>query len=171
MGRDLEGIMEVLLAFAFILTIIYLIALVDTIVSYIIKALALRSLCDIYGMEDQKWVAWVPVYNYHLLLDIGERGSVYVFLPILQIILIIVRAFSTSLVAMRIMSVIILAVTIWWIVVRVQAYKVISKKLDTTPVWLNIGVFIPGFNMVAWAVMLNKISKLKREGYFTYYSQ
>lgn len=168
MGPDIEKLTQFLIAFSFVILIICIISVIDSIASYVLKAIALSSLCDIYNI-DNKWIAWIPIFNYYLLLDIGERGAVYVFIPILQAILYVICLFTTSLTIAMITTWLFIGVSIWWMVVKFKAHKVIAKKLDTSSTLLNLGVFFPVFSTVAWSMMISRINKLTREEYFENY--
>ena len=58
---------------------------------------------------------------------------------------------------------VILAISIWLVVVMIQAFLYISTKYEISAVWFILGLFIPVFSLVAYIIWFNKLRKLEKE--------
>ena len=160
-----DEIIQRILALSAVIMGIAVIAFIITIIVYILKAIALTKLCEVYGIKE-KWLSWVPIGNYYVILKIGERGVSYIFIPILQFILYLVTYTTDSPGVVIISSILILCCVISWMVIQIQAFQMIGKKLDMNSGWLVAGVFFNILHVVAWSLVIKRTYYLDNNGYF-----
>ncbi len=154
--------------FLFILfMIIYIIAIPLGIVTYIFSGLALYKAAKLEGYN-KNWLAWIPGINSYVLFKLGNKNPNYMWLtlapiPIVIIFNLLMEYDSSSMAIPLVILLSILAISIWLVVVMIQAFLYISTKYEISAVWFILGLFIPVFSLVAYIIWFNKLRKLEKE--------
>lgn len=163
-----EELMQKLLYFSIFIYIFIILTFICVVLIYVFKAIALHKLCTIYNISE-KWLAWIPILNYYLVLKLGERGVSYIFLPIVLWVLSVVGVTTESSAVMMIVGILQIVAGIWWMIIQIQSYQVICKKLDSGSGLFVAGVFFPIFMVFAWGLCMKNVYKLQSQGYFDNY--
>lgn len=125
-------------------------------VSYVFMALALSSAAEIEGI-DNKWFAWVPLLNVFMLLKLGNKSSKYIWVFIATMIVGLLANYSGSI----LIIIVNMVLSIWAIVIQIQAYSNLSNKYEMNSVWFIVGIFIAPVMMVAFIILYKKVKAKK----------
>lgn len=150
--RNLELIM--------LATLVFLIGVVVlSIITYVFMGLSLYTAAEVKGIK-HKWFAWVPFLNSILVFKLGNKNWKYIWLIVGQTILSIIQYNNPS----GILLLIDIVLSIFVVVIYIQAYSNISKEYEINPAWFIVGVIFSPVILVAYILFYNKVRKLKKIG-------
>lgn len=150
--------MEFLLIIALFIIIA---SLIFTVITYVFQGLALYKANQLENINP-KWIAWVPIINIYSVLKLGEKNTKYIWLFIINFFLTLVLELLEYSVLFVPTIVIMLGISIFTIVITIQAYIKISNKYDMTPVWFIIGTFIGPVMIIAYSIFYTKLNKITK---------
>lgn len=131
------------------------------IITYIFSGLSYYKASELEVIKN-RWLSWVPLLNNYILFKLGKKNPKYILLPIISLILSFIIDFTYSNIVLISIGILILILSIWTIIVKLEAYLNISNKYDINPAWFIVGIFIPPFYLVVYIIFYTKIRKLKR---------
>ena len=131
-------------------------AIIFGIITYIFMGLSLSGAAELEGIE-KKWFAWIPLLSILVLLKVGNKNSRYIWVFVISAIVSVLMSFSDS----WFLIILSLALSIWCIVIQIQAYLGIANKYKVKPAWFIVGVFISPVLLVAYILFYNEVKKCK----------
>ena len=157
--------MEFLFVF---LMLFYLVVIPLSIAIYVFNGLALYKAAKLEGYS-KKWFAWIPVVNTYLLFKLGNKNPNYMWLSIINMPIIFAlnlllnNNYDFNLTLSTLLLIIMLVISIFMIVITIQAYLNIANRYDISAVWFILGIFISPFSLVAYIIWFNKLRKIEKE--------
>lgn len=145
----------------------YLVVIPLSIVIYVFNGLTLYKAAKLENY-DKKWLAWIPVINNYLFFKLGDKNPNYIWLSIITMpIMFILNLLLNNnayfnLTLIMVLALIMLGISIFSIVITIQAYLNIANKYDISAVWFILGLFILPFSLVAYIIWFNKLRKLEK---------
>lgn len=131
-------------------------AIIFGIITYIFMGLSLSGAAELEGIE-KKWFAWIPILSMIVVLKVGNKSSRYIWIFVATAIASVLMNFNDS----WFLIILSLALSIWCIVIQIQAYLGISNKYKVNPAWFIVGVFISPVMLVAHILFYNEVKKRK----------
>ncbi|MCR1952680.1 hypothetical protein NSA50_16770 [Clostridium sp. DSM 100503] len=131
--------------------------LICGIVSYVFMALSLSSAAGIEGV-DRKWFAWIPLLNILILLKLVNKSSKYIWVFIATSIVGFIANYNGSI----FLIIINIALSIWSIIIQIQAYSNIANKYKMNSAWFIVGIFVFPVMMVAFIILYNKVKVIEK---------
>ena len=130
-----------------------------SIITYVFMGLSLYTATELKGIK-HKWFAWVPFLNIILLFKLGNKNWKYIWLIVGQTILSFIQYSNPS----EMLLLINVFLSIFVIVIYIQAYLNISNEYEINPAWFIVGVFFSPVILVAYILFYNKVRMLKKVG-------
>lgn len=105
--------------------------------TYVFQELALYKANQLKNINP-KWIVWIFIANINNILKLEEKNTKYIWLFIINFLLALILELLEYSVLFIPTIVIMLGISIFIIIIIIQAYIKISNKYDMTPVWVRI---------------------------------